>query len=142
MNSTEKINKKAEDRVMSAYQKVEDGVVGAYQKIEDGVTGAYEKVEYSVVSRFNEVSDKFVDRFFTKDGETVEEARERRKSPSADCVRAFVSGGYSARRTGELKCMLGQGTTPKMVCLPGSGGADTPELVFLQEIGGRNFAEI
>lgn len=29
-----------------------------------------------------------------------------------------------------------------MVCLPGSGGADTPESVFLQEIGGRNFAEI
>ena len=30
MNSTEKVNKKAEDRVMSAYQKVEDGVCLLY----------------------------------------------------------------------------------------------------------------
>ena len=35
MISSEKVNKKADDCVMSAYQKVEDGVVGAYQKIED-----------------------------------------------------------------------------------------------------------
>ena len=97
------------------------------------MTGAYEKVEDRVVSRFNEVSDKFVDRFFTKDGETVEEARERLKSPGADRVRAFVSGRYPARCTGELKCMLGARTTPKMVCLSGPGGADTPESVFCRK---------
>ena len=40
----------------------------ATKKIEDGVVGGFEKV-----------TDKFVDSFLTKDGETVEEAKERLK---------------------------------------------------------------
>lgn len=63
------VNKKIEEKVVGAYKSVENGVTGAYRKIEDGVTGTYKKIE-----------DKFVDNFITKDGETVEEAKERLQS--------------------------------------------------------------
>ena len=40
----------------------------------------YKKIEEGAVEGFNKVSDKFVENFFTKEGETVEEAKERMKS--------------------------------------------------------------
>ena len=49
-------------------KKIEKGVVDGYKKIEQGVTKGYTKIE-----------DKFVDAYLTKDGETVEEAKERLK---------------------------------------------------------------
>ena len=58
-------------------QKIEDGVVEGYKKIEDGVVGGYKKIENGAVESFQKVSDKFVDKFFTKEGETVEEAKAR-----------------------------------------------------------------
>ncbi len=57
---------KTEESVVDAYQKIEDTVVGSYQKVEDTFVGAYKKVE-----------DHFVGKFFTKEGETVEEAKAR-----------------------------------------------------------------
>ncbi len=57
---------KLEETVVDTYQKIEDTVVGSYQKVEDTFVGAYKKVE-----------DHFVGKFFTRNGETVEEARER-----------------------------------------------------------------
>ncbi len=57
---------KTEETVVDTYQKIEDTVVGGYQKVEDTFVGAYKKVE-----------DHFVGKFFTKEGETVEEAKER-----------------------------------------------------------------
>lgn len=61
-------NKKIENVVVDGYKKIENGVVSGYKKIEDGVVGGFEKI-----------TDKFVDSFLTKDGETVEEAKERMK---------------------------------------------------------------
>lgn len=59
------------------YRSIEHGVVDTYEKIEDTVVGGYKKIEQGAVSGFQKISDKFVEKFFTKDGETVEEAKER-----------------------------------------------------------------
>ncbi len=58
-------------------EKIAEGVTTGYKKIEDGVVGGYKKIEDGVVDGFNKVSDKFVEKFFTKDGETVEDAKKR-----------------------------------------------------------------
>ncbi len=66
MSKLTEVNKKMEKAVVEGYKKIEDGVVSGYQKIEDGVVSGYQKIE-----------DKFIATFLTKDGESVEEARER-----------------------------------------------------------------
>ena len=53
-------------KIVDANKKIEDVVVGGYKKVEDTVVGGYKKIE-----------DKFVDTFLKKDGETIEEAKER-----------------------------------------------------------------
>ena len=66
-----------EVNLKATYQAIEDGVVGAYQKIEDTVVGGYKKIEDTVVEGFTKVTDKFVEKLFTREGETVEEAKKR-----------------------------------------------------------------
>ncbi len=58
-------------------KKIEEAVVGGYKKIEEGVVEGYKKIETGAVEGLEKVTDKFVDKFFTKEGETVEEAKER-----------------------------------------------------------------
>ena len=53
-------------KLVEANKKIENVVVGEYQKIEDAVVKEYQKVE-----------DKFVDHFLRKDGETIEETKNR-----------------------------------------------------------------
>ena len=65
------------EKVTEVYQKIEDTVVGTYQKIEDGVVEGYKKIENGAVEGFQKVSDKFVEKLFAKEGETVEEAKQR-----------------------------------------------------------------
>lgn len=67
----------AKSKLISANKKIEDAVTGGYKKIENSVTGGYKKIEEGVVGSFNKISDKFVDNFLTREGETVEEAKER-----------------------------------------------------------------
>lgn len=62
---------------MSFLEKIEKTVVEGYQKIEDGVVDGYKKIEKGAVDGFTKVTDKCVEKMFTKDGETVEEAKER-----------------------------------------------------------------
>ena len=50
----------------AAYKAIEEGVVGAYKAVEKGAVDAYRKVE-----------DTMVDKLFRKDGESIEEAKER-----------------------------------------------------------------
>ena len=52
-------------------------LVKANEKIEKAVVGGYKKIENAVVSGYTKIEDKFVDVFLTKDGESVEEAKER-----------------------------------------------------------------
>ena len=58
-------------------EKIAQNVVAGYKKIEDGVVDGYKKMENGVVEGFTKVSDKFIEHLFTKEGETVEEAKER-----------------------------------------------------------------
>lgn len=66
-----------EEGAVSAYQKIEEGVVSGYKKIEDAVVEGYKKIEDGVVEGFAKVTDKFVEKLFTREGETVEEAKKR-----------------------------------------------------------------
>lgn len=67
----------AKSKIVGANEKIAENVVGVYKKIEEGVVGGYKKIEDGAVGGFNKIADKFVDSFLTKEGESVEEARER-----------------------------------------------------------------
>ena len=49
----------------------------AYHAVEDGVVGVYQKIETGVVAGFAKMTDQIVEKFLTREGETVEEAKER-----------------------------------------------------------------
>ena len=51
--------------------------VAAYKAVEEGVVNAYKAVEKGAVNAYHKVEDAMVDKLFRKDGETVEEAKER-----------------------------------------------------------------
>ena len=70
-------NEKIAEAVTGGYKKIETGVVEGYKKIEHGVVDGYKKIEQGVVSGFTKIEDKFVETYLAKDGETVEEAKER-----------------------------------------------------------------
>lgn len=67
----------AKSKLVKANEKIAEGVVGGYKKIEEGVVSGYKKIEEGAVGGFNKIADKFVDNFLTREGESVEEARER-----------------------------------------------------------------
>ena len=69
---------------MSTLEKIEKAVEEGYKKIEDGVVGGYKKIEDGVVDGFNKIADGFVEKHLMKEGETVEEARERIEKEQAE----------------------------------------------------------
>ena len=64
-------------KVKETNEKIAEKVVEGYKKIETGVVDGYKKIETGVVDGFTKVSDKCIEKMFAKDGETVEEAKER-----------------------------------------------------------------
>ncbi|MGN0184755.1 MAG: hypothetical protein ACI4AL_06520 [Aristaeellaceae bacterium] len=74
----------AKSRLAKVNEKIAETVVEGYQKIEDGVVSGYKKIEEGVVGGFNRMTDRFVDSFLTKEGETVEQARERIAGTAAE----------------------------------------------------------
>lgn len=64
-------------KFVEANEKIAEGVVKGYKKIEDGVVSGYKKIETGAVEGFGKVVDKCVEVLFTKEGETVEEAKAR-----------------------------------------------------------------
>lgn len=52
-------------------------LIKANEKIIEMVAGAFEKIADNVVSGYTKIEDAFVDRYLTKEGETIEEAKER-----------------------------------------------------------------
>lgn len=72
--------KMAKSKLVKANEKIAEGVIGGYKKIEKGVVDGYKKIENGVVDGYTKIEDKFVDRYLTRDGETVEEAKERLKN--------------------------------------------------------------
>ncbi|MGN1144821.1 MAG: hypothetical protein ACI4R5_00095 [Acetatifactor sp.] len=67
----------AKSKLVQANEKIAENVVSGYKKIEEGVVGGYKKIEEGAVGGFNKIADKFVDNFLTREGESVEEAKER-----------------------------------------------------------------
>ena len=57
----------------AAFEAAKEG----YKAIEEGVVGAYKAVEKGAVEAYRKVEDVMVDKLFRKEGETVEEAKER-----------------------------------------------------------------
>ena len=58
-------------------EKIAESVVNGYKKIENGVVEGYKKIETGVVEGFGKVTDKCVEKLFSKDGESVEDTKER-----------------------------------------------------------------
>jgi len=69
----------AKSKIVTANEKIAEAVTGGYKKIEKGVVDGYKIIEHGVVSGYTRIEDKFVEAYLTKDGETVEEAKERLK---------------------------------------------------------------
>ena len=64
-------------KIAETNEKISKKVTDGYKKIENGVVGGYKKIETGVVDGFERVSDKCVEVLFAKEGESVEEAKER-----------------------------------------------------------------
>ncbi len=47
------------------------------EKIAETVVSGYKKIEKGTVDGFNKVSDKIIEKVFTKENETVDEAKKR-----------------------------------------------------------------
>ena len=61
-------------KIVEVNEKIAEAVV---DKMTNVVTGAYKKVEDAVVNSYKKIEDRFVEKHLVKDGETVEEAKER-----------------------------------------------------------------
>lgn len=64
-------------KIVEVNEKIAEVVVEGYKKIENGVVGGYKKMENGVVEGFGKVTDKCVEKLFTKEGESVEDAKKR-----------------------------------------------------------------
>ncbi len=74
----------AKSKLVQANEKIAENVVKGYKAIETSVVEGYKKIEHGVVDGFTRLEDRFVDRYLTRDGETVEEARERLKKETGE----------------------------------------------------------
>lgn len=77
----------AESKLVKANEKIAEAVVGGYKKIEDGV-----------VSGFGRITDKFVGEFLTREGETVEDAKERLAAEQAERAKAGAEAGKNKEK--------------------------------------------
>ncbi len=66
-------------RIANTYEKISEAVVVGYKKIENGTVNGYKKIENGVINGFNSVCDKFIEVLFSKEGESVEETKNRLK---------------------------------------------------------------
>jgi hypothetical protein len=70
-----------ETKIMSKFvkanEKIARKVVDGYKKIEGGVVDGYKKIENGAVEGFGKVVDKCVEVLFTRDDESVEDAKAR-----------------------------------------------------------------
>ena len=55
-------------------------LVKANKKLAETLVGTFEKIEETVVEGYSKIEDAFVDYYLTKDGESVEEAKQRLNS--------------------------------------------------------------
>ena len=69
----------SKSKIVKTTEKIAEAVTDGYKKIEKGVVDGYKKIEKGVVDSYAKMEDKFVDNYLTKEGETIEEAKERLK---------------------------------------------------------------
>ncbi len=69
----------AKSKIIEANKKIAEATTEGFKKIEKGVVDGYKKIEKGVVEGYTKIEDRFVDAYLTKDGETVEEAKQRLK---------------------------------------------------------------
>ena len=69
----------AKAKIVKVNEKITEAVTGGYKKMEKGVVDGYKRIEQGVTKGYTKIEDRFVDAYLTKDGETVEEAKERLK---------------------------------------------------------------
>lgn len=67
----------AKSKIAEANKKIAQTVTHGYAAIEKSVVDGYKKIEQGAVKGYTKIEDKFVAAYLTKDGETVEEAKER-----------------------------------------------------------------
>lgn len=65
---------------VKTYGAIEKGVVETYKTIEQGVVGAYKTLEQGAVETYRKVEDTMVDKLFRREGETIEETKDRLKN--------------------------------------------------------------
>ena len=58
--------------------------VKANEKIAETVVGCYKKIESGVVKGFDKIVDKCVEVLFTKEGESIEDAKKRLQAKGAN----------------------------------------------------------
>lgn len=73
-------------KLVQMNEKIAETVVEGYKKIEDGVVSGYKKIEEGFVEGFEKVSDKCVEKLFTREGESVEDAKKRLSGEKPDNV--------------------------------------------------------
>ena len=64
-------------KFVEANDKIAEKVVEGYKKIENGVVGGYKKIETGAVDGFNKITDTCVEVLFAREGESVEDAKQR-----------------------------------------------------------------
>jgi len=69
----------AKSKIVQANEKIAKAVTEGYQKIEAGVVEGYRKIEEGTVGGYTKLEDKFIEQFLAREGESVEEARNRLK---------------------------------------------------------------
>lgn len=74
----------AKSKLAKANEKIAKAVTAGYKKIETGVVEGYKKIEDGVVEGYTKIEDKFIDQFLTREGETIEDARERLKGKAEE----------------------------------------------------------
>ncbi|MFS1664227.1 hypothetical protein [Streptococcus sp. zg-JUN1979] len=58
-------------------QQIASKAIATHHNIEKNVIKAYQKTEKVALSSFNNISDKMIRTFFTKDGESLAETKQR-----------------------------------------------------------------
>ena len=67
----------AKSKLVKVNEKIAQKVTAGYRKMEHGVVGGYQAVEQAAVQGFGKLTDAFVEEFLTRDGESVQEAKQR-----------------------------------------------------------------
>lgn len=62
---------------MEVIRMAKSKLVKANQKIETKVVNGYRAIEHKVVKDYHKMEDKFVDQYLTKDGESLEDVKQR-----------------------------------------------------------------